>query len=224
MSYITTTIWVDDDVVAESPSGLVRAVLRPDEDAPELDGDHLPILVRRGHGRDLSEGCSGADWYYPNDAASGSDENDFARAVDHFVVQEVRECYASGRLAKAVVTDPRTGSAVLVEPEHGRVAVAPQPTRAAPAGEGWFSMGGKIYKVQQSQSSGHLYAKVLETTGGWVFAPGKIKELTEDHRLTAAEAAKYGKLYGVCCICGRVLTNEESIEAGIGPICAGRIS
>lgn len=38
------------------------------------------------------------------------------------------------------------------------------------------------------------------------------------------EAVKeIGRLTGVCCICGRELTDEQSIAAGIGPICAGRI-
>lgn len=36
------------------------------------------------------------------------------------------------------------------------------------------------------------------------------------------EAAKeYGRRTGNCCVCGRLLTNEDSIEAMIGPICAG---
>lgn len=30
----------------------------------------------------------------------------------------------------------------------------------------------------------------------------------------------FGKLTGCCCICGRMLTNEVSVERGIGPICA----
>lgn len=37
-------------------------------------------------------------------------------------------------------------------------------------------------------------------------------------------AMKYGKLSGVCCSCGRELTNDGSIEAGIGPICAGKFA
>lgn len=38
------------------------------------------------------------------------------------------------------------------------------------------------------------------------------------------EAAKtLGKLSGRCCVCGRDLTNDDSIDAGIGPICAGRL-
>lgn len=43
----------------------------------------------------------------------------------------------------------------------------------------------------------------------------------------AADPAKafisYGKQFGVCGVCGRELTNPESIERGIGPVCWGRI-
>lgn len=35
-------------------------------------------------------------------------------------------------------------------------------------------------------------------------------------------AKRIGKLTGVCCVCGRTLTNEGSIEEGIGPICASK--
>jgi len=34
--------------------------------------------------------------------------------------------------------------------------------------------------------------------------------------------AEYGKRFGVCCMCGRELTNESSVAAGIGPICKER--
>ena len=33
---------------------------------------------------------------------------------------------------------------------------------------------------------------------------------------------QYGKATGQCCVCGRELTNEESVSRGIGPICAER--
>lgn len=33
-------------------------------------------------------------------------------------------------------------------------------------------------------------------------------------------AIAYGRRTGNCCVCGRELTNHDSIEAGIGPICA----
>lgn len=35
-----------------------------------------------------------------------------------------------------------------------------------------------------------------------------------------AAAIAYGKRYGECCVCGRDLTDGESINRGIGPICA----
>lgn len=47
----------------------------------------------------------------------------------------------------------------------------------------------------------------------------QIVELVNDPK-AAAEA--YGKRTGICCCCGRELTNEGSIDAGIGPICAQR--
>lgn len=35
--------------------------------------------------------------------------------------------------------------------------------------------------------------------------------------------AEIGILTGNCGICGKMLTNEESIASGIGPICAGKV-
>jgi len=34
--------------------------------------------------------------------------------------------------------------------------------------------------------------------------------------------AEFGKRFGVCAICGRELTNAESVARGIGPICYAR--
>lgn len=38
-----------------------------------------------------------------------------------------------------------------------------------------------------------------------------------------AASLAYGRELGHCGVCGRTLTNPESIDAGIGPICAGRM-
>ena len=49
-----------------------------------------------------------------------------------------------------------------------------------------------------------------------------IKQL-QDIEENGVEAAKrIGLLTGSCCVCGRTLTNEDSIAGGIGPICAGK--
>lgn len=36
-------------------------------------------------------------------------------------------------------------------------------------------------------------------------------------------AARFGTLTGVCGMCMRTLTNAESIDRGIGPVCAGKL-
>lgn len=46
-----------------------------------------------------------------------------------------------------------------------------------------------------------------------------LKELRED---TRGALAKRGRELGWCCVCGRPLSDPESVAAGIGPICAER--
>lgn len=111
--------------------------------------------------------------------------------------------------------------------------------------EGMHRLDGEIYKVQRAvHGSGNLYAKhlVLSDQGcslgcghvacghddptrysvTFTYAPGVIYRLSEDSRMSLDEAKEFGSLYGTCMVCGRTLTNEESIEAGIGPVCAQR--
>jgi hypothetical protein len=96
----------------------------------------------------------------------------------------------------------------------------------AEAPEGMHRFGGHIWKVQRSPETGRAYAKVLEVApdkaSGWGFTyvPGGLRNLHEGTRLSLEEAKEFGALYGTCCVCGRTLTNEESIAAGIGPVCA----
>lgn len=85
---------------------------------------------------------------------------------------------------------------------------------------GIYLLNGVVHKVQKAvHGSGNLYAKVLQD-GAFVYAPGAIRSLLPEHRMTLEQAKEYGHLYGVCCNCGATLTDEKSIEAGIGPVCA----
>lgn len=110
--------------------------------------------------------------------------------------------------------------------------------------EGMHRLDGKIYKVQVAvHGSGRPYAKVLVTDqigtcGGcekcdgedrcpvyssrFEYAAGVVRRLSLETRLSLSEAKEFGAVYGTCCVCSRTLTNEVSIEAGIGPICAGK--
>jgi hypothetical protein len=89
---------------------------------------------------------------------------------------------------------------------------------------------GTFYKVQASKS-GNLYAKAATVTAHddgtatvtFDYAPGAIRDLTAQMRLTLEDAAQFGMQYGTCIVCGRTLTHPTSVAAGIGPVCSGRV-
>lgn len=86
--------------------------------------------------------------------------------------------------------------------------------------EGMHMYQERIFKVQKAvHGSGNLYAKEL-VNGSFVYAPGAIRSLSADTKMTLEQAKEYGVLYGVCCVCAKTLTDEKSIEAGVGPVCA----
>lgn len=87
--------------------------------------------------------------------------------------------------------------------------------------EGMYKVVDQVFKVKRSQA-GYLYAMEL-TEEGFQFAKGAIRNIKPEHRMTLEEAKKYGRQTGMCCVCGRELTNETSIREGIGPVCGGRI-
>lgn len=97
---------------------------------------------------------------------------------------------------------------------------------AAEVPEGMHKVEDRIYKVQRAvHGSRNLYAKRLVQHGeNWSFeyAPGAMRNLSNETRMTLDEARAFGALYGTCCACGRTLTDESSIAAGIGPVCANK--
>ena len=91
--------------------------------------------------------------------------------------------------------------------------------------DGFYEFESNIYQVQTAvHGSGHQYAKVLDSeTGNWSYAPGKIRQLRRSATpLTLDRVKELGRIDGRCVRCGRTLTDENSIEAGIGPVCAGK--
>jgi hypothetical protein len=116
--------------------------------------------------------------------------------------------------------------------------------------EGMHRASGAIFKVQVAvHGSGNRYAKRLtpwhpaSTTGKcycsdlqgvlcgvcrapedteWSFeyAAGAVKYLSAETLMTKDEAKAFGALYGTCCLCAATLTDEKSIERGMGPDCA----
>jgi hypothetical protein len=88
--------------------------------------------------------------------------------------------------------------------------------------EGYYFVEGLIYKVQPAKSHGGLYAKVFSESG-YEYAPGAMRLMPSAQRLTLEQAAEAGVKTGRCVVCARLLTDPESVAAGIGPICAGRL-
>lgn len=115
---------------------------------------------------------------------------------------------------------------------HGGPIETPVQRTKTRAAEGMYRKAGTIYKVQKAvHGSQQNYAKRLVQTllidkktgrSKWTFeyAPGFVYELRPEHALTFEQAKEFGCLYGSCAVCGRTLTNEDSIAAGIGPVCA----
>lgn len=90
--------------------------------------------------------------------------------------------------------------------------------------EGFYKSGdGNIYQVTQARHGSHFLAKVLDReTGKFEYAGAAKRFVKADQRLTLEEAQEYGKQTGTCLVCGRLLRRKESVEAGIGPVCARR--
>jgi hypothetical protein len=132
-------------------------------------------------------------------------------------------CDAHGR-------EPHAWSDKCINPHYVRERESVQIT------EGMWKLGDRIFKVQVAHhGTGRLYGKELlvEPDGMSQVAPhrwekvvGAVRKLSEEggRKMTLEEAAKFGALYGFCCNCGRILTDEKSIEAGIGPVCAQKFA
>jgi hypothetical protein len=93
----------------------------------------------------------------------------------------------------------------------------------SPAPEGGKNVGA-IY-VRGSEHQGAYLGKVV----GGRFVPSRecpddkrdaVLELMKD---PLAAAVAYGKQFNKCAICGRDLSDPDSVERGIGPICASRM-
>lgn len=94
--------------------------------------------------------------------------------------------------------------------------------KAVPVDDGVYKVGGDIFKVKHSKTGKQWAYKLVvhDGTGQFVYAGGPAKNgITPEHKLTYDMAKEFGALYGICCCCGRLLTNELSIYLGIGPVC-----
>lgn len=127
------------------------------------------------------------------------------------------------------LSDAQVAAVLRVKAREEAPRPEPKPVvESAPMTDGMFRKDGVIFKVQKAiHGSGNLYAKMLVVDGPgeghFEYAPGAIRTLTLADKMSREEAAEFGRLYGICVVCGTALTDERSIEAGIGPVCAKRV-
>lgn len=82
---------------------------------------------------------------------------------------------------------------------------------------------GTVYRVYYGQQAERNLVKQL-TDDGYVYRGSAAKWAGMiGPRMTQDEARELGRTTGRCCVCDRTLTDPESVDAGIGPICAVRV-
>lgn len=131
----------------------------------------------------------------------------------------------AARLANAAKARVQTGRDLTALPEGRTYAAVDNDSggvtfliidrpKAGSKWEGWVFVKQQVTDTEQrlgSQRPGETYV------GQW---PNLVDRVLAD---PTAAVARYGLELGVCGVCGRTLTNDESREAGIGPVCREKL-
>jgi hypothetical protein len=102
----------------------------------------------------------------------------------------------------------------------------------------YLAPNGDVIKVQAARGSGNLYCKVAVHKGTierlnlhgevvnfeYVYAPGLIKWIRPEMRMTAEMAEEYSLKFNSCMWCGRPLKAAKSVAKGMGPTCAKKFA
>jgi Family of unknown function (DUF6011) len=87
---------------------------------------------------------------------------------------------------------------------------------------GIYYRDGSVYRVQRSQA-GRLYPLLWDEDGevfDYESAKGSLPTLHASDAMTLEQAEEFGRVFGICVVCNRTLTDPASVERGIGPVCA----
>jgi hypothetical protein len=86
---------------------------------------------------------------------------------------------------------------------------------------GAYLHDGIVYSVRKNSGSGRLHAFSFNADRKqWVFVRDMVYKITQEERLTLAQAMQFGASTGYCVHCGRTLTVQKSVVAGMGRVCA----
>jgi hypothetical protein len=156
------------------------------------------------------------------DSSGGPSEKQIKFFTDLITQRQAPEGYDLETFKQASRSDVRKMIDIMLKAPH-----KPREERATSEdlGSGIYLVVGSIIKVYRGQS-GRMLAKELiadeETHTAFFEYRGLASRYVPSgtKKMSLEDAKEFGAIYGVCCNCGRTLTNEESIEAAIGPVCA----
>lgn len=80
---------------------------------------------------------------------------------------------------------------------------------------------GTLIRAKRARATGCMYGLVLADDGGWEYTRGVLRR-TGLRAALLDEIAGRGRAAGVCLLCGRTLTDPDSRQRGVGPVCARR--
>lgn len=131
--------------------------------------------------------------------------------------------YAMHSVAPAHLTSRQASDAITVLMTLPRAFKSTTPAQELQAGV--YEADGHLYRVYLGQQSGAMLVKSVELDEGVEYRYlGKADRcLPKDaRRLSLEEVGDLGKAWDHCLICGRRLDDPESVDRGIGPVCAKR--
>lgn len=133
-------------------------------------------------------------------------------------VARLREKAAKGQLGSLSASD-------LINDLLAAPRKASTDTDTAPAVQaGVYRAGSLLVRVYLGQQSGQMLAKRVDVEDGSVSYEylGLARKVlsTDSVRLSLEEVGQLGIQSGTCLICGRRLDDPESVDRGIGPVCA----
>ena len=86
---------------------------------------------------------------------------------------------------------------------------------------GAYKKEGIYYSIRKVRDSEALYAlEYVPSTKEWTKNRSIIRQLVSEDRLTLSDASAFGVATGTCVHCGRTLTLQKSVVAGMGKWCA----
>lgn len=143
----------------------------------------------------------------------------------------VQKCVARRDAAKVERQDRETNAPVVnvsgLEEAFNKAAKSGLKRPKLRVGELRFSLA-----KPDSKNPGAIYVKGNEYLGkvaggkfvrAYACTPEMESEVLEALLDPKAAAIRHGRLTGCCAVCSRPLTNKESVELGIGPICASKM-